>query len=233
MKKTREWPEAEEYEERYRGEKRDRLIGRVLRLFLLLLLAAVMIFLGFRIFMSSYYPEEARGILPTEGVRRYCLSLPGEEIAAKRQKLRFNYDNTREGYFFAGELVVIPGCSTVQVSMRYNRSTLQKLAKKFEDFDPEAEKPFTYRAVFSVGETEDKKPRTLWADPAGEKHSSYLFYEYDRLSFEGLPLEEIYWIRVEVMRPGDSVPVCYICVYENTEKYHEFTDFTVKKDEVK
>ncbi len=233
MKKTPEWPEAEEYEERYRGELRDRRIGRFLLFSVLILLAAVILFLGFRIWLSSYYPKEARGILYTEGVRDYCLSSPTEEIAAKRQELRFNYDNTRDGYFFAGELVVIPGDGTVQISMRYNRSTLRKLAEKYEDFDPDAQEPFTYRAVCSLGEGEEGKIRTHTVAPAGEKHSSFLIYEYDRLSFEGLPLEEIYWIRVEVLRAADPEPICNICVYENTERYHEFTDLTIRKSEVR
>ena len=190
--------------------------------------------LFFRFWLNGYYPAAVRRPLPTEPL----LSSFAERgsLPAKRQEIRVSYDDPNEGLFFADEMILVPDTGSLQVTVRWNLSTLERLAAEYGDaFDKEAEAPFTYRLfaatdkgeeVILSGKTEIRGSSYL---PVAEKRASFAMYRYERLAFEGLDFEGVSWIRLEISHAAAEEYESDILIYENHEEYCEFEDFIIKE----
>ena len=182
--------------------------------------------LFFRFWLHGYYPAAVRDLIPTEALRAsYAASgIPD----AKTQDIRVKYDDPNEGLFFADHMVAVPETGSVQVSVRYNKSTLEKLAERHGDaFDPNADEPFTYRIFCCTGEGENGELAGVTYTPTEHRDASFAMYHYRRLAFDGVAFEGVAWIRLEILRADTEEVVGTILIYENHEDYNLFEDYAV------
>ena len=143
------------------------------------------------------------------------------------------YDDPNEGLFFADHMVVVPATGSVQVAVRYNKSTLEKLTDRYGDtFNPSADEPFSYRIFCCTGEGEDGKPMGVTYVPTDHRDASLAMYHYRRLAFDGVSLDGVVWIRLEIFRAGASEAESYISIYEDHEEYSTFEDYKIKEKEL-
>ena len=205
--------------------------GKIVKILIAAFVFGIAAALAFRFWLGSYYPSSMRSLIPTPAL---TAAYKDGTLAVKRQEIRIDYEDPRDGLFFAGEMLVAPDTGSLQVTVRYNQSTLAALAAEYgEAFDPEAEVPFTYRIFCSRGAAADG------VTPVGEEHTplesreaEFAVYRYERLAFEGLELDGVYWIRLDIYRAGADEPEGSIVIYENHEKYSEFEDYNVKNGEL-
>lgn len=194
---------------------------------ILLLIFSVIGFLIFRIWLSSYYPKEARGIVFTDSLLEYYEANGG--LAAKTQALRFNYDDSKEGYFFADGLIVEEKAGALQISLRYNDSTLDALREKYPDSFSGEGVPFEFRLV---GAPPEEGASGKVYHPSQSKPSRFLMYNYERLCFDGVDFADVAWYRIEVYIQGEEKAVCTLLVYENHADYNAFKPYSLKRSEL-
>ena len=193
--------------------------------------------LGFRLFLFNHTPDAVKGLYFTDNLTVYYNDTDGN-IGALTQKLRAPYDDAELGNFFCDNVIVIPGCGEIQMSLRYNASVGNNFLEEygFEGFDPENPEQFTFR---------------LWRDPVGEdddgceigtltvsEWSSYSMYRYFKLVFDGIdfeedsPEEKIEWIRLEIFVDGvEKDDPFMVPIYENHEGYSKFEEYRPSKGE--
>lgn len=204
-----------------------KIAGKLIRILILLLIFSIIGFFIFRIWLSSYYPKEAKGIVFTEDLLAYYEA--NGELDAKTQTLRFNYDDSKAGYFFAGELIVVEGAGALQISLRYNDSTLDALREKYPASFADGDVPFEFRLVGAPPEEGASGPAY---HPSERKPSRFLMYNYERLCFDGVDFTDMPWLRIEVYLPGEEKAVCTLLVYENHTEYNVFSPYSVKEKEL-
>ena len=205
-----------------------------------ILVAAVFLMAGLlflRFGLEAHYPSGMRALLPTEPIR--AAYAENGSLTAKTQEIRIPYEDPDVGLFFADYLAVIPESGSVQVTIRWNRSTLTRLAEKYgAAFDPEAESPFTYRifcARADGGETILSGENEITGDsyrPYTSKKDRMAMYRYERLAFEGVELDGVSWIRIEIYHAASETYEGAIVFYEDHEDYNIFSDYTVKESEI-
>lgn len=221
MKREKEYTE--------KGESMGRAL-RVIEAAIAVVVFALIGLLLFRLWLHSYYPREVSRVLPTDDLRA---AYAAGELHLKTQALRVEYDDPNEGLFFADHLTFDEGTGSVQIAVRYNKSTLTKLAARHgEAFDPEAEEPFVYRIFCCTGEGEDGALAGRTYAVAEHRDDSLAMYRYRRLAFEDVDLTGVIWIRLEILLAGQDTPQSYISIYENHGDYNTFEDYELKESEL-
>jgi hypothetical protein len=199
--------------------------------------AAVIGLLGFRIFLFNNSPKVMQNLYFTENLTAYYTATDGR-IGALTQKLRAPYDDEKEGNFFCDNLIVIPGCGELQLSLRFNRSLGDTLREKYGilDFDAYNTEQFSFR-LWRDGEV-DGDPGYEIGRLTVSEWEDYSMYRYCKLVFDGIDFdgdelsEAIEWIRLEVFIDGtkENQPFM-IPVYENHEGYSAFDEYILSKGE--
>ena len=206
--------------------------GRTMRIIEGAIAGVVFILLGlllFRLWLHSYYPKDVSTIIPTEGLRA---AYEAGELQLKTQKLGVEYDDPNEGLFFADCLTFDEGVGDVQIAIRYNKSTLTKLAERHgAAFDPAADEPFSYRIFCCVGEDEEGNLIGRTYTPSEWRDTTLAMYHYRRLAFSDVDLTGVYWIRLDIFINGAEEPETDIAIYENSVRYSEFSDYELKGNE--
>lgn len=212
-------------------EENTSKVIKVIKSILVLFMFTLAGLLFFRFWLHGYYPADVRDLIPTETLRAsYAASGVPE---AKTQEIRVKYDDPNEGLFFADHMVVVPKTGSVQVAVRYNKSTLDKLAERHgEAFDPDADEPFTYRIFCCTGEGEDGAFSGVAYTPTDHRDASFAMYRYRRLAFDGVSLDGVVWIRLDIIRAGESEPESSLLIYEDHEEYNTFEEYKIKEKEL-
>ncbi len=211
-------------------------VGRVAKAILVIFMFILAGLLFFRFWLNGYYPSSVRQLVPTEELRSAYAE--GEGPLAKKQEIRVSYDDPNEGLFFANHTVFVEETGSLQVTVRFNTSTLTKLAEKYgEAFDPDAEDPFTYRifAARSAGKdsitVNGEEIRGDYYTVRDSRAASFAMYRYERLAFEGVEFDGVSWIRLEIGHAAKEYE-SDIVVYENHDDYNEFEEYKVNKTEL-
>lgn len=208
-----------------------KMAGRIIKITILSLVFGVAAAFVLRFWLGSYYPRSMQRLLPTEPLRS---AYAAGTLEVKAQDIRISYEDPEEGLFFAAHTLVSPATGSLQVTVRYNRSTLVTLAERYGDgFDPEAASPFTYR-IFACTDANETGTELVGTEhsPVATLADSFAMYRYERLAFEGLTLDGVFWIRLDIYRAGAEEPEGSIYIYENHDKYSEFTDYEIKNGEL-
>jgi hypothetical protein len=205
--------------------------GRAMRIIEGAIAAVVFILMGllfFRLWLHSNYPKDVSRMIPTDDLRA---AYEAGELQVKTQKLYVEYDDPNEGLFFADCLTFDEGAGDVQIAIRYNKSTLTKLAERYGAvFDPAAAEPFSYRIFCCTGgEGDDLIGRTY--TPSEWRDASRAMYRYRRLAFSGVDLTGVNWIRIEIVIEGVEEPVALIAIYDGSEQHYKFTEYELKGNE--
>ena len=215
----------EEYDD---GGGRKNPLTLVLKIVCLVVCLATVGIVGYRIVLSEYTPAAMKNIAFTDALSSYY-DMTGGEIGAKTQTLRFSYDDEDAGTFFADHLIVIEGIDQLQITLRYNLSTLPILAEKYnlDPLDPESNDYLSFRL-------RDNYDR-IYDTVSYRATSGVSMYRFVKLAFDGVELhpEENApeWIRLEILVGENTEPFSYILVYENNVDYNAFTDYKLSKGE--
>ena len=209
----------------------------VLKILIGLVCILVVSVIAFRIFMINYYPEQMEKIYFTENLTEYYEKTDGN-IGAKTQAYPYNYDNPDFANFFCDNVIVIEGAGEIQMSMRYNLSTLETVEKKYglETIDPDCEDIFSFRLYASVFDptTQQYEQKVVSAAPSYVSTDSLMMYRYYKLAFDGIDFTNPpAWIRIEVFVKGQSAeePFAMIPAYSNNEDFDIFEDYELSREE--
>ena len=189
--------------------------------------------IAFRMIAFNSYPKSVSNVYFNEKLTAYYNENDGD-IDVKTQKLRAPYDDEDEGNFFCKHLYVIDEIDQLQITVRYNTATVEKIAAELGiELDENSEELFSYRLYASYGEDMGMVVGELTA----EEYDKKLTYRYKKLVFDNVDfsLDEIgspYWIRLEITVNGsDGDKVYMVPIFENNDKFSAFKDYKLSAKE--
>ena len=193
-------------------------------------------FLLFRIFIFNYYPASMKNLYFNDHLTEYYESVGGD-MAVLTQKLRFPYDDPDNGNFFCDNLFVITGADQLQISLRYNDAIAETfLAEYGVDIAERGLDAFTFTLVRNPL-TDDGQPVLLAEDPEIVE-DSLMMYRYAKLVFDGVEFgldegeNKANWIRLEIELNGAKEKTVFaVLIYENHEKFAQFSDYKISAKE--
>lgn len=204
-----------------------------LKIMIFVICVGVIGIIAFRMIAFNSYPASVRDVYFNEKLTGYYNEKDGD-IEIKTQKLRAPYDDEDEGNFFCKHLYVIDDIDQLQITVRYNTSTVEKIANELGiDLDGNSSDLFSYRLYASYGEDTGRVVGELTAEEFDKK----LMYRYKKLVFDNVDfsLDSIgspYWIRLEIVVKGqDGDKVYMVPIFENNDKYSTFKDYKLSGKE--
>ena len=209
----------------------------VMKILVALVCFSVVGILAFRLIIFNYYPDSVEKIYFTDNLKAYYNETNGE-IGAKTQNLRAPYDNPDVANFFCDNLIIVEGAGELQVSVRYNLSTLENIEAKYglENLDADDSELLSFRLCGSVYSSEvgDGVEEIIAEAPSYVGMDSAMMYRYFKLAFDGIDFNrEIFWMRIEIFVKGqtDDEPFAMIPIYENHETYNIFEEYELSGKE--
>lgn len=168
----------------------------------------------FRIYIAEHYPEGTVRMVFTEPLKEHYLANK-DTFLAETQNIRFPYDSADDGNFFAAGLIVVKEAGNLQVTMRYNESTLSKVADfyKLGAIPQPAEGLFRYTLTASHNQTEDGEDYRTYNASYISEADAYM-YRYAKLAFDGVDFKDAVWMRIDIYYGDEEKPFGHICVYE-------------------
>lgn len=222
------------------------IAARIIRAVLILMLAGVILVLGFRMAVSHYDPAFARSLYATDALSRYvgASGIPAFET----QKIRVPFESSETGYFAADNLILSRSAGTLQLSIRINRAAVGEIGAAFgvPDFVPTPDAfRFTLEDHLAYAAThpdaEGAADLTEPVDPAQHRwQATYvavekqLFYYYVKICFDGVDFTDVRWMRLLIDLTGAGERAgepAAICVYENHAEYNTFRAYTLNRKE--
>lgn len=209
----------------------------VIKIIAAVIIIAIVGLLGFRLFLFNYTPKDVSTLYFTENLTEYYNSTGGN-IGALAQKLRAPYDDAELGNFFCDNVIVIPGCGEIQLSLRYNASVGKNFLSEygFDGFDPDDSEQFSFR-LWRDGKDDEDEGYEVGKLVAAE-WSSFSMYRYFKLVFDGIDFDgetsedKIEWIRLEIFVDGVEKDTPFMVpIYENNEGYSKFEKYVPSKGE--
>ena len=191
-----------------------KMFRRVMTVGLALCLAVLFIAVIFRIRISQHYPEDTVRMVFTPALTEHYRKDPAG-FRAETQHIRFPYDSAEDGNFFADALIVVREAGNLQVTLRYNESTLPKVAAHYKLPATPAAKDglFRYTLTASYNEDESGEDYRTYESAYLAEDSAYM-YRYAKLAFDGVDFEGAAWMRVDIYYGDEEQPFGHICVYE-------------------
>ena len=188
--------------------------------------------LAFRLIIFNSYPKDMKSLYFNDELTAYYNEHDGE-IKVKTQELRYVYDDPELGNFFCDYLYVIEDAGQLQITVRYNVSTVTRISEELglslDDSDPEI---FTYRLVDNYGNVQGELTDKLTDSSA--------MYRYAKLVFDGVEFtpnesgEYPEWIRLEIFVSNSDTGEAYSynLIYENHADNNVFSEYVPKQDEL-
>lgn len=178
-----------------------RIIGRVIKLLLTLVVFAICGVLAWRV-CSSGDPKSVDTVIVNEALARAYEEHGGELLMRYQNQDTITEEKHNAGYFSVTQYVFIPDAEQVQLVFRYNRSTLEKVAKdkKLSRVPDKSEDLFDVTLVVVIDTTPDDKKDNekgeglervrVKASDFVKDHESKRLYTYYRFVFDGVTLPE-------------------------------------------
>ncbi|MBQ5885911.1 MAG: hypothetical protein IIW79_05820 [Clostridia bacterium] len=155
---------------------------------------------------------------------------------------------TSNGLFAVRQCVFIPEANQIQIVVRYNNSTLRKLAQDYglESVPEKTDELFDVSIVKTIDKTpmditDNTDPEALSEEryhPTGEPETAYKrLYSYRRYVFENVSREDAVGMFVDVYYKGDvnyeKDPYGALCIYEDGAPMEEVKLTGADKKELK
>lgn len=204
--------------------------------------------LAFRMFTFANYPNSVKKVYFNDKLTEHY-NANGGNITVKTQALRAPYDDKDLGNFFCDYLYLIEDIEQLQITLRYNKSTVERLSKELgvelDDMNPDL---FTFELVACEGlideSGEDVESNWLlkrYSTVTTGAFDSQLMYRYHKLVFDSVSYDTEsynesephlpYWIRLDIKIKGYEDKVYSVPIYENNVTLHDFTEYKLGKDE--
>lgn len=213
------------------------IVGIVLKILIAVIIVSVIGVLAFRITVFNNYPAEVSEIIWTDNLKAFY-DATGGDIDAKYQSTRLSYDDPKEGNFFFGELVIVPGADHLQVTVRYNTSLMASIKNTYGiELDPDAD-PFDIFEFTLVrtasgytpedGENAESFPTEAVGTLGATKSASNMMYRYARVAFDGVDFgfdegeTPVGWYRLEVRIKGSDAPPYLLPVYSTNLELKDY-----------
>ncbi len=220
------------------NSRTPRLIGRVVKISLLILVLLVNGVLVFRL-CSSGDPASMNVLIANEPLRA-AYAAHGEDLILQYQNHpTITRAEHNSGYFSVTQYVFIPQADQVQLVFRYNNSTIKHLQEDYglETLPSKEEHLFEVTLVKTIDLTPDDKTdnadptklkkERIWPSAAGavKDTSSNALYTYYRYVFDGVTLEDAVGIFADVYYVGDiqgdyeNTAYGTLCLYDATASW--------------
>ena len=195
-------------------------------------------FLIFRLVVAGWYPASMKTLNMTDELRAAYQRDGKLEVFS--QAIRVPYESKSTGYFMADNLLFVPAVGSLQCSIRVNRSAYAEMSAAYKTtLSADANDNFKFLLYYSNNDAENPPATVLnlvYSTTSVEKET-HLFYDYYKLSFEGVNLcDDVlgYWLIVEIKGVESSFekPAASILLYANNEEYHTFLPYNPSKEEV-
>lgn len=205
----------------------------ILKLLVAIVCIGVVGIIAFRLTLFNSYPDSMKRIHFNEALTEYYRE-NGVPVA-KTQVLGAPYDDPDLGRFFCDYLVVVEDAEQLQITVRYNVSTLETIAEDLElteALDPDSKEHFTFRLRDNYG--------NVYENVEVVAYESSFMYRYMRLVFDEVRFkpneagEYPEWIRLEInptLYTTDE-PYSMIVVYENNSRLSAFSEYRIKEEEL-
>ena len=191
-----------------------KMFKKAMALCLALCLCVVFGAVFFRIYIAEHYPDGTVRMVFTAPLAEYYQKNQ-ETFFPETQYIRFPYDSADDGNFFAAGLIVVRDAGNLQITMRYNESSLYKVAAFYglKEVPAPAEGLFRYTLTASHNETEDGTDFRTYEASFMEEADAYM-YRYAKLAFDGVDFDGAVWMRVDIYYGDEEKPFGHICIYE-------------------
>ena len=211
-------------------------LGLIIKIIAALLCITVVGTLAFRIISFNYYPDSMKRLYFDDTLTDYYRESEGN-IGALSQKLRFEYDDEAEGYFFCSNVIVIREIGQLQLSLRYNLALVDEIRAKYslENMPEDLLDIITFKLRRSGEGAPGEAGIPLSATVTPVICESHLMYRYIKLVINGIDFgeedsdEKINWIRLEIYIDGAPAGELFSgnLIYENNDQYSKFEEYTV------
>ncbi len=197
----------------------------------------VFVFIAFiiaRIILADFYPSSVKKMHFTDSLSDYYFNHT-DDFYAESQKIRIYYDNNKEGNFFADHMITVRDAGSLQVCLRYNDNALENASKFYgkDVGDKGSEGIFEYTAFACDGQTFDdgKEFSGKTYTTSAVIYDSVLFYNYDKIVFDGIDFDGVTWVRIDIRLKGSDEVFGSIVVYENNSSWMNFSEYDISKSE--
>ena len=199
----------------------------ILKILVAVVCVGVVGLIAFRLVLFNNYPDAAKELYFNSE-----LTASAERdgaVMVKAQSLSAPYDDPDVASFFCDYLYVIEDADQLQITVRYNTSTIRNMAAELgKELSADDREIFTYRLVDNYGR--------VYADYEIAAFDEQMMYRYVKLVFNSVDtapeIDAPEWIRIEIYLDGrvddDGNPKPYmIPVYENNENYSKFEELEI------
>lgn len=211
-------------------------VGLIIKIVAAILCFTVVGVLAFRMITFNYYPDSMKRLYFDKTLSDYYRSTGGS-IGALTQKLRFEYDDEAEGYFFCSNVIVIREAGQMQLSLRYNVSLVDTVREKYNltALPEDLLDAMSFKLRRSGEGAPGEAGVALSATVTAVKSESFLMYRYVKLVINGIDFGEdesddkINWIRLEVYIDGAPEGELFSgnLIYENNDQYSKFDEYVL------
>lgn len=182
-----------------------KIFSRILKWSCIGVIAAVFALLIGRIALQDHWPASMTSYRISDAYS--TAAADGEAPAVYRQRLRISYDDRDNGKyarFMASNQYYCPELGELQVTLRYNNSTLDRVREDFSLSEtPEAaDELFDFTVVDQtiLNSDFDNENRAHLVHIESERQ---FMYTYLKLTFRGIDFEKADWLRIEIYYSGD------------------------------
>lgn len=225
-----------------------RIAGFVFKAICALMIAVVIGIIAWRIIDRSITPKQVKTIIPNEKLCEVYEKNNGKLTLYTQKQNEYTQENHNYGYFANGGTLFIDEADQVQFVLRYNKSTLEHVAKDFElpKVPSREENNFDVSLVIMYDLTpendKDNDGKTPEAveyvriSPSGEALSyQKTLYNYHKYVFDGVEVDksvlaiyvDIYYVgKIDYNERSLGTLLIYDCTYPTKE-------YTLTKNDIK
>lgn len=206
------------------------LAGKILRFLFVLLISLICAALFWRVFISGKLPREMRRVAPNAVLHEAASK--GELSAFTQEQGTTTRGKKNYGYFAVPRFVIFPEAGQIQVVFRYNNSTLRATGEDFglDAVPPKGEEVYDVSLLLLRDLTPDDKTDNVDGSETIEKMriaptsrivETTGLYTYFLYTFDGISLEDVPVIYLDVYYPTDGTADYTEDPYGTLRIYHE------------
>ncbi len=205
--------------------KAGRILGGSVKLIFYLVIIVINAIILWRVLFSGDLGE-IKPLVSNE-ITAKAYSEHGKDLIIERQKQR---TISSSGKFSVTDCVFIPQAEQIQITVRYNNSTLEKLAADYElDKAPDRKNELFDITIVKTrdltpDDTEDNTDKSALSEeryfPSGEPKTAYkTLYTYKKFIFDNVTYEDAVGMFVDIYYLEDtdyeSKPYDALCIYDS------------------